>query len=145
MKGNFYKTFIFALVLFVSIPLISYSLNVHSSSAKSNIFALGPDASDSESTPTWHFSLDQARQIGESIGINWNTSPFSVKQFRVGLEVELEHGRIDPQTDVTHDDPILTAKIALAHLKESSDYYYKLSLMEDNDAYLHELLGTSKP
>jgi hypothetical protein len=145
MKSYFFQTFIFAVVLFVSIPLITYSLDVHSLSVKSNIFALGPDTSDSESEPTWHFSLDQARQIGESIGINWNTAPFSVKQFRVGLEVELEHGSIDPQTDVTHDDPILTAKIALAHLNELSDYYYRLALMEGEDVYLHELLGTSKP
>jgi hypothetical protein len=111
----------------------------------SGIFAFGQEATESENEPDWHFSLEQARQIGESIGIDWDTAPFSVKQFRVGLEVELEHGSRDPQTDITHNDPILTAKVALAHLKELSDYYYRLALMEGDDAYLQELLGTSKP
>jgi hypothetical protein len=47
------------------------------------------------------------------------------------MEVELEHGRHDPQTNVTNDDPILTAKIALAHLKEFPDYYTRLKRMEE--------------
>ena len=47
-----------------------------------------------------------------------------MEQFLAGLDVELEHGRHDPQTDVTHDDPITTGMIALAHLKEFPDYYY---------------------
>lgn len=75
-----------------------------------------------------HFTLDQAREIGESLGIDW--SRFDVEQFRKGLEVELEHGRRDPATDVTKDDPILTGKIALAHLNEFPDYYTRLDAME---------------
>jgi hypothetical protein len=47
----------------------------------------------------------------------------------MGLEVELEHGQRGPRTDVTHDDPILTAKIALAHLNEFPDYYTRLDKM----------------
>ena len=42
------------------------------------------------------------------------------------MDVELKHGSHDPQTDVTHDDPILTGKIALAHMKEFPDYYERL-------------------
>lgn len=76
------------------------------------------------------FSLEEAREIGETLGINWTRSPFDVEQFLAGLEVELEHGRRDPQTDVTHDDPITTGKIALAHLKEFPDYYSRLAKME---------------
>lgn len=109
------------------------------------MLGFGNEASASEQEPVWHFSLEQAKQIGESIGIDWTTAPFSVKQFRVGLEVELEHGSRDPKTDVTHDDPILTGKIALAHLNESYDYYYRLALMEGDEAYFEELIGTSKP
>ena len=75
-----------------------------------------------------HFSASRAREIGEKLGIDW--SRFDVEQFRMGLEVELEHGLHDPSTDVTGNDPILTAKIALAHLKEFPDYYTRLEKME---------------
>lgn len=75
-----------------------------------------------------HFTTELARDIGESLGIDW--SRFDVEQFRMGLNVELEHGRIAPSTDVTGDDPILTGKIALAHLNEFSDYYTRLKRME---------------
>ena len=51
------------------------------------------------------FSIDKDKQIGETLGIDW--SMFDVEQFRMGLEVELEHGRIDPKTNVTNDDPLL--------------------------------------
>ena len=75
-----------------------------------------------------HFNLDKAKQIGDALGIDW--IKFGVEQFRMGLEVELEHGTRDPKTDVTHDDPLLTGKIALAHLKEFPDYYTRLLKME---------------
>jgi hypothetical protein len=77
------------------------------------------------------YSVEQARLVGDQIGIDWNTSPFvGVRQFRYGMEVELEHGMVDPQTNVTYDDPIMTAKIALAHLNERPDYYFWLAIME---------------
>jgi hypothetical protein len=76
------------------------------------------------------FSTEEARSIGEAIGIDWSESPFDVEQFRMGLEVELEHGQRDPITDVTHDDAVMTGKIALAHLKEIPDYYTRLNKME---------------
>ncbi len=81
-------------------------------------------------TRSERFSVEDARKIGESIGIDWSTSEFDVEQFRVGLHVELEHGTHDPITDVTHDDPIVTGKIALAHLNEFPDYYVRLEKME---------------
>jgi hypothetical protein len=74
------------------------------------------------------FSFDRAKQIGDMLGIDWNK--FEVEQFRMGLEVELEHGTIDPKTNVTNDDPLLTGKIALAHLNEFPDYYTRLAKME---------------
>jgi hypothetical protein len=80
---------------------------------------------------TRRFTAEEARRIGEAIGIAWSNNPFDVEQFRMGLEVELEHGRRDPRTDVTHDDPVLTAKIALAHLNEFPDYYTRLDKMEE--------------
>jgi uncharacterized protein DUF5661 len=77
------------------------------------------------------FTLDEARAVGTGIGIDWTSAPFDVEQFRRGMEVELEHGRHDPTTDVTGDDPVLTGKIALAHLNEFPDYYTRLARMEE--------------
>ena len=75
-------------------------------------------------------SAEEARRLGNEIGIDWATTPLDVEQFRMGMEVEFEHGSHDPQTNVTNDDPVLTAKIALAHLKELPDYYTRLKQME---------------
>ena len=74
------------------------------------------------------FTPDQAKAIGEQLGIRWDH--FDVAQFHSGLRVELEHGTVAPKTDVTHDDPLLTGKIALAHLTEFPDYYTRLAKME---------------
>ena len=76
------------------------------------------------------FTTNEARSIGESLGIDWASSPFDTEQFRVGMDVELEHGTRDPETDVTGDDPLVTGKIALAHLREFPDYYTRLARME---------------
>ncbi|HET7807128.1 MAG TPA: DUF5661 family protein [Gaiellaceae bacterium] len=83
------------------------------------------------------FSAEDARRIGEQIGIDWSTSPFDVEQFRMGMEVELEHGLHDPATNVTDDDPVTTGKIALAHLNEFSDYYTRLERMEEEAKLAH--------
>lgn len=79
---------------------------------------------------TERVSADEARRVGEAIGIEWQSASFDVEQFRAGMEVELEHGRHDPATDVTGDDPVVTGKIALAHLNEFPDYYTRLERME---------------
>jgi hypothetical protein len=80
--------------------------------------------------PHRSFSSDDARAIGERIGIDWKSSRFDVEQLRIGLAVELEHGRHDPETNVTDDDELTTAKIAWAHLNEFPDYYTRLAKME---------------
>jgi Mn-dependent DtxR family transcriptional regulator len=76
------------------------------------------------------FTEDEARRVGEQIGIDWETAPFDVEQFRMGMDVELEHGLHDSTTNVTEDDPVVTGKIALAHLNEFPDYYTRLARME---------------
>ena len=76
------------------------------------------------------FTADEARVAGEAIGIDWASAPFDVEQFRMGMDVELEHGLHDSTTNVTDDDPMFNAKIALAHLKEFPDYYTRLAHME---------------
>ncbi len=78
------------------------------------------------------FTQEQAKEMGERLGIDWNVIP--LEQFTLGMNVELEHGTKDPQTNITNDDPILTGKIAWAHLKEYSDYYDRLKKVEgDNE------------
>ena len=82
------------------------------------------------------FTLDEARVAGERIGIAWDGSPFSLEQFRMGMDVELEHGTQDLDTNVTDNDVTVTAKIARAHLNEFPDYYSRLALMEaEAEAY----------
>lgn len=81
-----------------------------------------------------HFTTEEARSIGEKLGIDW--SKFDVEQYRMGMDVELEHGLHDPHTNVTDDDPLTTGKIALAHLNEFPDYYTRLEKMEkEAEAY----------
>jgi hypothetical protein len=77
------------------------------------------------------FSAEEARRIGAEIGIDWTSAPFDVEQFRMGMDVELEHGLHDLLTNVTDSDPLVTGKIALAHLKEFPDYYTRLARMEE--------------
>jgi hypothetical protein len=75
-----------------------------------------------------HFTKKQAREIGDKLAVDWDR--VNLEQFHMGLDVELEHGLQDPLTDVTGDDPILTGKIALAHINEFKDYYTRLDKME---------------
>ena len=77
------------------------------------------------------FTSEEARRVGEQIGIDWASAPFDVEEFRAGMDVELEHGLHDLLTNVTGDDPIVTGKIALAHLNEFPDYYTRLEKMEE--------------
>jgi len=74
------------------------------------------------------FTAKEAKEIGEKLGIKWDK--FDVEQFRMGLDVELEHGTRDPKTNVTNDNALMTGKIALAHLNEFPDYYTRLEKME---------------
>jgi hypothetical protein len=87
-------------------------------------------------TKSKRFTTEEARRIGATLGIDW--SEFDVEQFRTGLDVELEHGTVDLATNVTGDDPILTGKIALAHLNEFPDYYTRLAEMEAEAEQFHE-------
>jgi hypothetical protein len=80
------------------------------------------------------FSAKKSKEIGEKLGIKWDK--FDVEQFRMGLDVELEHGTRTKITNVTGDDPLMTGKIAYAHLLEFPDYYDRLNKLEkDADAY----------
>src|SRR6185312_11316119 len=91
-----------------------------------------------------HFTGEQARAAGERIGIDWTSSAFDVEQFRMGMDVELEHGTHDPETNVTDDDIVVTAKIARAHLNEFPDYYTRLAAMESEAEAYWEAQGQSE-
>lgn len=81
-----------------------------------------------------HFTKEEALEIGNQIGIKWDK--FDLDQFRRGMDVELEHGTVDQNTNVSNDDPLITGKIALAHLNEFPDYYDRLEEMEEEaEAY----------
>ena len=82
-------------------------------------------------TASKRFTIEDAHLIGTELGIDWEASPFDVEQFLLGLGVELEHGLHDPETNVTGNDPIMTGKIALAHLREFPDYYTRLEKLEN--------------
>lgn len=75
------------------------------------------------------FTEEEAKEIGEKLGIKWDK--FDVEQFKRGMNVELEHGFEDLLTNVTNDDSLVTGKIALAHLNEFPDYYDRLEKMEE--------------
>ncbi|MDX6401169.1 MAG: hypothetical protein QOF27_1775 [Gaiellaceae bacterium] len=89
-------------------------------------------------TDSTGFSAEEARRVGEEIGIDWSSAPFDVEQFRMGMDVELEHGLHDLLTNVTDSDPVVTGKIALAHLHEFPDYYSRLARMEEEAKQDHQ-------
>lgn len=79
------------------------------------------------------FTTTQAAAVAAEIGIDFEEVAFDLDQFTKGMQVELEHGRRDPATDVTGDDPLTTGKIAWAHLKEFPDYYDRLKAVEGEE------------
>ncbi|MCY6372038.1 DUF5661 family protein [Clostridium ganghwense] len=77
------------------------------------------------------FTTEEASEIAKQLGIDFSKEKFDLEQFRMGLDTELEHGRKYFPTNVTEDDPIITGKIALAHLREFPDYYTRLTKLEE--------------
>jgi len=76
------------------------------------------------------FSKKDAEAVAEELGLDWDKLKFSSSDLAKGMDVELEHGTRSKDTNVTDDDPVTTAKIALAHLNEFADYYDRLATME---------------
>ena len=76
------------------------------------------------------FTRKEALAVATELGIDFKAMKYDLEQFRMGLDVELEHGLKSPKTDVTKDDWNLTGKIALAHLTEFPDYYTRLAVLE---------------
>lgn len=74
------------------------------------------------------FTLNETERIGKKLGCDWKL--WSIDDMRKGMNIELEHGKSNPKTNITNDDPEMTAKIALAHLIENPKYYDYLEEME---------------
>lgn len=72
----------------------------------------------------------EVKALGDKMGVNWHD--VSLAEFQMGLAVETEH------KDVTHGDPTVTARIALAHLKERPDYYSRLRQVEGGAIHEHK-------
>jgi len=85
-----------------------------------------------------NFTTEEARRVGEQIGIDWASAPFDVEQFHSGIEVELEHRLHDLLMNVTDDDPVVTGKVALAHLNEFPDSYLRLERIEEEAKREHK-------
>lgn len=84
------------------------------------------------------FTAEEAKAVGDKLGVKWDL--WDVEQFRMGMDVELEHGKVDPNTNVTNDDPMPTGKITLAHLNEIRDYYTRLAKLEkEGEAFWEEI------
>ena len=69
------------------------------------------------------FNINDAYYVANLLEISFDK--YTIEEFLDGLNIELEHGKVNPKTNVTDDDLILTAKIALAHLNELPNYYNK--------------------
>ncbi|EWG11205.1 hypothetical protein PBF_09282 [Cytobacillus firmus DS1] len=86
------------------------------------------------------FSKEEAAAIALLMGIDFTKTQFDLNEFWMGVNTELEHGKRSSQTDVTRDDPLLTGKIAMAHLNEFPDYYKRLKVLEaEAKAYWNSL------
>ncbi|MEO8540239.1 MAG: DUF5661 family protein [bacterium] len=76
------------------------------------------------------YTFEEAGDIAARLHIEFSKVEFQLPEFHAGLNIEAEHGLVDAETNVTDDDPLLTGKIALAHLNEFPDYYARLKKME---------------
>jgi hypothetical protein len=76
------------------------------------------------------FTTEDVAASLAAAGISISGELYGLADVRDGMNVELEHGTRFPDLDVSGDDPVITLKIALAHLREFPDYYQRLEVME---------------
>ena len=76
--------------------------------------------------PRVRFETDEAFTTAQELGLDFHHETFGLEEFRKGMDMELVHGRCNLVTDVTHSDPVRTAKLVLAHLRKRPDYYTRL-------------------
>lgn len=86
------------------------------------------------------FRLQDALYAASILGVKFNK--YTPEEFLDGINIELEHGTVNPKTNVTNDDLITTAKIALAHLNEFPNYYNKEYGLRQFEKFLQSKLNT---
>ena len=112
-------------------PYVNHFFNRYPYAANEYLYPTNRDRINRYTSRVKSFSIDEAAAIALLLGIDFNKSKFDLDEFWMGVNTELEHGKISSQTNVTGDDPIITGKIALAHLNEFPDYYKRLKVLED--------------
>lgn len=90
------------------------------------------------------FTMEQAKEIAGKLNVDFEKAGFTPEEFLEGMNIELEHGTVDPATNVTHDDPLTTAKIAKAHLNENAMYYDENVGLEAWEHALDKVKGDTK-
>lgn len=105
---------------------------------------LGKSKATPVSSAAKKFTLSEALDIANRLGINFDAVEFTPEEYLEGLNIELEHGLEDSETNVTSNDPIVTGKIALAHLKETPLYYNADVGLEAWEHAIKELKGSPK-
>jgi hypothetical protein len=89
-------------------------------------------------------SMEEALAVAKSLGVDFAEMGFTPEEFLEGMHIELEHGKVDPETNVTEDDLLTTGKIALAHLKEVHLYYHPDIGLEAWEHALEDFKGDPK-
>jgi len=69
------------------------------------------------------FTMKDAMDVASKLGIDFDKVGYTPEEYLEGLNIELEHGTVDANTNVSNDDPLITGKIAMAHLNEVAAYY----------------------
>ena len=90
------------------------------------------------------FTMEQAMDIAGKLNVDFEKVGFTPEEFLEGMNIELEHGLVDPDTNVTNDDPLMTAKIAMAHLNETHFYYNDDIGLEAWEHVVENFKGDSK-
>jgi hypothetical protein len=87
------------------------------------------------------FTLPEAKEAAEQLGIDFGKVGYTPEEFLEGMNIELEHGTVDARTNVSNDDALTTAKIALAHLNETHLYYNEYIGLEAWEHLIEHLEG----
>jgi hypothetical protein len=90
------------------------------------------------------FTLSESNLIASELGIDFDKVKFTPEEFLEGMNIELEHGLVDPKTNVSNDNPLVTGKIALAHLNEVATYYNEDIGLEAWEHAIEEFKGDPK-
>jgi APA family basic amino acid/polyamine antiporter len=119
-----------AIALGLGITVVGLVLHLTVLRGSAPVGSRAPGLDENEGVRRRTVTTEEAEAVLEALHLDADAVPWDVEQFRMGLESELAHGRVDPDTNVTDDDLVVTGRIALAHLVEIPDYYTRLAAME---------------